>query len=242
MGTTSKGLENHLRGARKKKKNKVESFPRYTLWKEITFFLCQKLEGHGFLKILFRLELWTTICQNSHLYSRGTFWEVAGKCGCKLGSISLKWSLIFSVNLAVDCVCIVWFISRKWCLIFRTKNHAPLRLPLNCKAKCRHRCLLLMLTCGNCSLNIEVAWRWSRNLISGSSQIIFFLMHEKSSEHIIRSLINECKQFLDFPAINMEPACLNRGKEGGGGVTPPNISLKMCYHFFTKGEEMVCFQ
>ena len=67
-------------------------------------------------------------------------------------------------------------------------------------------------------------------------------MHEKSSEHIIRSLINECKQFLDFPAINMEPACLNRGKEGGGGVTPPNISLKMCYHFFTKGEEMVCFQ
>ena len=121
MGTTSKGLENHLRGARKKKKNKVESFPRYTLWKEITFFLCQKLIGHGFLKILFRLELWTTICQNSHLYSRGTFWEVAGKCGCKLGSISLKWSLIFSVNLAVDCVCIVWFISRK-CLIFRTKN------------------------------------------------------------------------------------------------------------------------
>ena len=153
------------------------------MWKEVTFFLCQKLEGHGFLKILFRLELWTTICQNSHLYSRGTFWEVAGKCGCKLGSISLKWSLIFSVNLAVDYVCIVWFISRK-CLIFRTKNHGPLRLPLNCEAKCRHRCLLLMLTCGNCSLNIEVAWRWSRNLISGSSQIIFFLMHEKSSEHM----------------------------------------------------------
>ena len=93
----------------------------------------------------------------------------------------------------------------------------PLRLPLNCEAKCRHRCLLLMLTCGNCSLNIEVAWRWSRNLISGSSQIIFFLMHEKSSRHIIRSLINECKQFLDFPTINMEPARVNRRKWGGGG-------------------------
>ena len=65
-------------------------------------------------------------------------------------------------------------------------------------------------------------------------------MHEKSSEHIIRSLINECKQLLDFPTINMEPACVNRGKGGGG--TPPNISLKMCYHFYTKGEEMVCFQ
>lgn len=41
-------------------------------------------------------------------------------------------------------------------------------------------------------------------------------MHEKGSEHIIRSLINECKQFLDFPTINMEPACVNRGKWGGG--------------------------
>ena len=65
-------------------------------------------------------------------------------------------------------------------------------------------------------------------------------MHKKSSEHIIRSLINECKQLLDFPTINMEPACVNRGK--GGGETPPNISLKMCYHFYTKGEEMVYFQ
>lgn len=42
-------------------------------------------------------------------------------------------------------------------------------------------------------------------------------MHEKSSQHIIRSLINECKQFLDFPTINMEPACVKRGKWGGGG-------------------------
>lgn len=65
-------------------------------------------------------------------------------------------------------------------------------------------------------------------------------MHEKSSEHIIRSLINECKQFLDFPTINMEPACVNRGKWGEG--TTSNISLKMCYHFYTKGEEIVCFQ
>ena len=40
-------------------------------------------------------------------------------------------------------------------------------------------------------------------------------MHKKSSEHIIRSLINECKQLLDFPTINMEPACVNRGKGGG---------------------------
>lgn len=66
-------------------------------------------------------------------------------------------------------------------------------------------------------------------------------MHEKSSEHIIRSLINKCKQFLDFPTINLEPACVNRGKWGGES-TPSNISLKMCYHFYTKGEEMVCFQ
>ena len=53
--------------------------------------------------------------------------------------------------------------------------------------------------------------------------MIFFLMHEKSSEHIIRSLINKCKQFLDFPTINMEPACVNRGKWGGRVLLP--ISL-----------------
>lgn len=60
-------------------------------------------------------------------------------------------------------------------------------------------------------------------------------MHEKSSEHIIRSLINECKQFLDFPTINMEPACVNRGKWGGGGEgTPSNISLKNVLSFLHK--------
>lgn len=59
-------------------------------------------------------------------------------------------------------------------------------------------------------------------------------MHEKSSEHIIRSLINECKQFLDFPTINMEPACVNRGKWGGGEGTPSNISLKNVLSFLHK--------
>ena len=57
-------------------------------------------------------------------------------------------------------------------------------------------------------------------------------MHKKSSEHIIRSLINECKQFLDFPTINMEPACVNRGK--GGELLP--ISLKKCAIIFTQKE------
>lgn len=66
-------------------------------------------------------------------------------------------------------------------------------------------------------------------------------MHEKSSEHIIRSLINECKQFLDFPTINMEAACVNRGKWGGGGYSFQYLFKKRAIIFTQKERKWYVF-